>query len=41
MNETPTLFLIDGSGYIYRAFFALPPLATTRGIPTQAVDQLI
>jgi DNA polymerase I len=37
MDETPTLFLIDGSGYIYRAFFALPPLATTRGIPTQAV----
>ena len=37
MDEAPTLFLIDGSGYIYRAFFALPPLSTTAGIPTQAV----
>ncbi len=32
-----TLYLVDGSGYIFRAFFALPPLSTSRGMPTQAV----
>src|SRR5437879_6754171 len=31
------LFLVDGSGYIFRAFFALPPLSTSQGMPTQAV----
>src|SRR3989338_5142624 len=31
------LFLIDGHGYIYRAFFALPPLSTSKGIQTNAV----
>src|SRR5262245_55216064 len=33
----PRLHLIDGSGYIYRAFHALPGLRTTRGLPTNAV----
>src|SRR6185295_11241276 len=33
----PRLYLIDGSGYVYRAFHALPGLATTRGLPTNAV----
>lgn len=33
----PTLFLIDGSGYMYRAFHALPPLSTSKGVPTGAV----
>ena len=37
MPERPTLYLIDGSGYIYRAFFALPPLSTTSGLPTSAI----
>jgi DNA polymerase-1 len=37
MHERPTLYLIDGSGYIYRAFFALPPLSTTSGLPTSAI----
>ena len=37
MRERPTLYLIDGSGYIYRAFFALPPLSTTNGLPTSAI----
>ncbi len=38
MAETRrTLYLVDGSGYIFRAFFALPPLSTSRGMPTQAV----
>jgi DNA polymerase-1 len=30
------LFLIDASGYVYRAFHALPALNTTRGLPTNA-----
>jgi DNA polymerase-1 len=33
----PTLYLIDGSAYIYRAFFALPPLSNSKGIQTNAV----
>src|ERR1700760_4695254 len=31
------LILVDGSGYLYRAFHALPPLSTARGEPTGAV----
>jgi DNA polymerase-1 len=30
------LYLIDISSYFYRAFHALPPLANTRGVPTNA-----
>jgi DNA polymerase I len=33
----PTLTLIDGSGFVFRAYHALPPLTTTRGQPTHAV----
>jgi DNA polymerase-1 len=33
----PTLYLIDGSAYIYRAFFALPPLNNSKGFQTNAV----
>jgi DNA polymerase I len=36
-EERRELFLIDGSGYIFRAFFALPPLTNSRGMPTGAV----
>ena len=32
-----TLLLIDGSNYLFRAFHALPPLATSRGEPTGAI----
>jgi DNA polymerase-1 len=31
------LILIDGSSYLYRAFYALPPLTNSRGEPTGAV----
>lgn len=31
------LYLIDGSAYIYRAFFALPPLSNSKGFQTNAV----
>ncbi len=33
----PACYLIDGSSYLYRAFHALPPLTTSRGVPTNAV----
>ncbi len=31
------LFLIDGSGFIFRAFYAIPPLTNPNGIPINAV----
>jgi len=34
---TPILYLIDASSYVYRAFFALPPLTNSAGLPTNAV----
>ncbi len=37
MVEKKRLFLVDGSSYMYRAFFALPPLSTSDGIPTNAI----
>jgi DNA polymerase-1 len=36
-GERKQLILVDGSGYIFRAFHALPPMNTSRGMPTQAV----
>ena len=35
-DQTP-IVLVDGSSYLYRAFHALPPLATSNGQPTGAV----
>ncbi|MCU0572963.1 MAG: DNA polymerase I [Syntrophobacteraceae bacterium] len=32
-----TLYLVDGSSYIYRAFYALGRFSSSRGLPTQAV----
>lgn len=39
MNFDPkkTLFLIDGSSFLYRAYYGLKPLHTPSGIPVQAV----
>jgi DNA polymerase-1 len=37
LPERPDLVLIDGSSYLYRAFFALPPLTNSSGAPTGAV----
>ncbi len=37
MKPRPVLYLIDGSAYLYRAFFALPDLSTAAGLPTNAV----
>ncbi|HKV97694.1 MAG TPA: DNA polymerase I [Gammaproteobacteria bacterium] len=38
-NDTPKkpLILVDGSSYLYRAYFALPPLSNSKGEPTGAV----
>ena len=36
-GQRPRLYLVDGSSYIYRAFFALPPLTGPNGLPTNAV----
>ena len=33
----PKLLLVDGSNYLFRAFHALPPLATSKGEPTGAI----
>ncbi len=35
------LVLVDGSSYLYRAFHALPPLHTSRGLPTGAVKGVL
>ena len=32
-----TLFLVDGRGYIYRAFYAIRQLSNRQGVPTNAV----
>ena len=37
MTQEETFFIIDGSGYIYRAFYALGRLTNSRGMPTQAI----
>ena len=38
MSEHQTLVLVDGSSYLYRAFYALPkPLTNSRGERTDAV----
>ena len=37
MSQTKRLVLIDGSGYVFRAFYALPPLTDPKGVPVGAV----
>jgi DNA polymerase-1 len=37
VSSRPKLYLIDGSAYVYRAFFALPPLNNSKGLQTNAV----
>jgi len=37
MSTKPTLYLVDGSSYLYRAFHALPNLTNSRGEPTGAL----
>ncbi|MDH1265757.1 DNA polymerase I [Pseudomonas sp. GD03944] len=40
MSNAP-LVLVDGSSYLYRAFHALPPLTTSKGMPTGAVKGVL
>ena len=37
MSKKTTLYLVDGSSYLYRAFHALPNLTSSRGEPTGAL----
>ena len=36
-TEKETLFLLDGSSYIYRAYFAIRHLSSPKGFPTNAL----
>ena len=39
IKKTDHYYLIDGSGYIFRAYYALPPLSRkSDGLPTGAVS---
>ena len=39
LKKTDHFYLIDGSGYIFRAYYALPPLSRkSDGLPTGAVS---
>jgi ribonuclease HI len=37
VNLSPQLYLLDGSSYIYRAYYGIKDLATSGGTPTNAV----
>ncbi|MCP3953275.1 MAG: DNA polymerase I [Desulfobacterales bacterium] len=37
MSEQKTVYLIDGSAYIYRAYHAIRNLSSSKGLPTNAV----
>ncbi len=37
MSNRPRLLLIDGSSYIYRAFYAISHLSNSKGFPTNAI----
>jgi DNA polymerase-1 len=37
MSKPKHVYLVDGSGYIFRAFHALPPLSRADGVPVNAV----
>jgi DNA polymerase-1 len=36
-SSAPVLTLIDASSFIFRAYHAIPPLTTSKGVPTNAV----
>jgi len=36
-NKIPTVALVDGSNYVYRAFYAIPSLTNSKGFPTNAI----
>ena len=36
-SQMKRLFLVDGMSQIYRAYYALPSLSNSRGLPTNAI----
>jgi DNA polymerase-1 len=36
-NKIPLVVLVDGSNYLYRAFYAIPLLTNSKGFPTNAI----
>ena len=36
-NPNPLLAIVDGSNYLYRAFYGIPALSNSRGFPTNAI----
>ena len=41
MPERPTLLLVDGSSYLYRAYHAMPDLRSPEGFPTGAIHGMV
>ncbi len=41
INNTKPFILVDGSSYLFRAYHALPPLMTSKGMPTGAIYGVI
>src|SRR3990167_8814825 len=41
MTITKQLVLVDGSSYLFRAYYALPPLTNSKGYPTGAIYGVI
>ena len=41
MPERPTLLLVDGSSYLYRAYHAMPDLRSPDGFPTGAIHGMV
>ena len=37
MSNSNELVLVDGSGYIFRAYYALPPMHRSDGLPVNAI----
>jgi len=40
-QDAPTLLLVDGSSYLYRAYHALPDLRGPEGVPTGAIHGVV
>jgi DNA polymerase-1 len=36
-NKVPLVALVDGSNYVYRAFYGIPQLTNSKGFPTNAI----
>ncbi|MBU0909778.1 MAG: hypothetical protein KJ717_09430, partial [Proteobacteria bacterium] len=37
MKNQDSVYLVDGSAYIYRAYHAIAPLSNSKGMPTHAI----